>query len=69
MSLRAPVICAKHSVAFVRFMGMQSDVTHGCPVCVGLARAKVRMERSRPGGSLWPRWKKVPLFHSLKGTP
>ena len=44
------LICASHNVRFLRYECRSPaflNYSHGCPVCVGLIRAKVRMERGR----------------------
>mgnify|MGYP001613073563 CR=1 FL=1 len=50
------LVCLSHNVRFVRFdcgyrvgpKGLRYKLdSHGCPVCVGLIRAKVQMEISR----------------------
>lgn len=41
------LVCAAHCVAFVRFVGIASNFSHGCPVCVGMIRAKVQFEIAR----------------------
>lgn len=42
------LICASHAVYFVRYMNCERTghftYSHGCPVCVGLIRAKVQKE-------------------------
>jgi hypothetical protein len=45
------LICASHGVKFVRYLASTHNDTflysHGCPVCVGLIRAKVKLELAR----------------------
>jgi hypothetical protein len=38
------LVCPVHRCFFVKF-GDARNFSHGCPVCVGLIRAKVRRER------------------------
>jgi len=44
--IRRDVVCLKHSVVFVTFKGGGGE-SRGCPVCVGLIRAKVQKEMAR----------------------
>ena len=44
------LICASHNVRFVRYECRWATAvlySHGCPVCVGLIRAKVQKELGR----------------------
>lgn len=44
------LVCASHRVRFVRYELRWADAmvfSHGCPVCVGLIRARVQLECSR----------------------
>jgi hypothetical protein len=44
------LVCAAHNVQFVKYKSMmkhQWGISHGCPVCVGLIRAKVQLELHR----------------------
>lgn len=44
------IVCRSHCVHFVRFEARWADaviLSHGCPVCVGLIRAKVKFEMLR----------------------
>ena len=42
----ATLVCSRHRVGFIKFTGPTSH-SFGCPVCVGLIRAKVQMEIGR----------------------
>ena len=45
------IVCSSHRICFVRFVhrvaSRYNSSSHGCPVCVGLIRAKVQMEINR----------------------
>lgn len=45
------LICVTHNVKFIKFICEYKDIniysSHGCPVCVGLIRAKVQLEFNR----------------------
>lgn len=74
------LICSKHNVQFIRWIYHYPDIkanktySHGCPVCVGLIRAKVQMERNRcctiqSNGRKYPRNVRIPNGKTKRGRP